>query len=140
MGPIKRFRLVVVFLMVAALVAGLAPAAQSGVLSPSASVALSPVGDEPGASGYGTLSPRWVNGRLTGRTLVVYCQGLTPGAPYYCVSPGGRSTTGRASANGTWRATGTQGSYIPFWVAVYRVDPGRGDVAVLSGAYVWWQQ
>jgi len=113
MGPMKRFRLAVVFLMVAALVAGPARAAQSTLSLPNAFAALKPVGDEHRASGYATLRLRSQKGWFAGWTLVVNCQGLTPGAQYYCAFPGGRSATLTAGANGTWGATGTFTSYVP---------------------------
>jgi hypothetical protein len=142
MGPMKRFRLTVVFLMVAALVAGLAPAAQSASSLPNAAAWLLPVGDEPSASGYATVRLTSQRGWAVTWTLVVNCQGLTPGAQYYCVFPGGRSATLTAGASGTWGATGKCkfNGYDPGRIWLYRVDPGRGNVLVLSGTFVWYQR
>jgi len=147
MGPMKRFRLAVVFVMVAApvpgtsaLAAGLFPAAKTTLSLPNAFATLRPVGDEPRASGYATLWLRSQKGWFSGWTLVVNCQGLTPGAQYYCAFPGGRSATLTAGANGTWGATGTFSTYVPFGISLYRVDPGRGNVLVLSGTFFWYKR
>jgi hypothetical protein len=125
--------------MVAALVAGPAPAASTLSL-PNAFAALKPVGDEPSASGYATLRLKSQKGWFAGWTLVVSCQGLTPGAQYYFAFPGGRSATLTAGASGAWGATGTFSSSVPSGISLYRVDPGRGSVRVLSGMFVWFRR
>ncbi len=133
MGPMKRFRLVVVFLMVGALVAGLAPAAST---SPTGVAKLKPVGDEHSASGYATVV-RVPQGRWGfGWRLSVNCSGLTPGALYYVAFP--RSATSPASSEGTWGTWGVLfSSSPPRTVSVFRVAPDRGNVLVLSGTFVW---
>jgi hypothetical protein len=133
MGPMKRFPPVVLFVMVAALVAGLAPAAST---SPTGAAKLKPVGDEPSASGYATVV-RVPQGRWGfGWRLSVNCSGLTPGAPYYLAFP--RSPTSPASSEGTWGTWGVLfSSSPPTTVSVFRLDPDRGNVLVLSGTFVW---
>jgi hypothetical protein len=133
--------------MVAALVAGtfalavgFAHAAQSTVLLPNAIATLQPVGDEPSASGYATLRLKSQKGWFAGWTLVVSCQGLTPGAQYYFAFPGGRSATLTAGASGAWGATGTFYSSAPMWIRLYRVDPVDGNVLVLGGTFHWFKR
>jgi hypothetical protein len=126
--------------MVAALVAGPAPAAQSTLSLPNAFATLKPVGDEPSASGYATLRLKSQKGWFAGWTLVVSCQGLTPGAQYYFAFPGGTSATLTAGPNGTWGAIGTFTSSVPFGISLYRVDPGGRSVRVLSGTFFWYKR
>ena len=133
MGPMKRFRLVVVFLMVGALVAGLATAAST---SPTGVAKLKPVGDEPSASGRATVMKVDMGRWGFAWKVSVNCSGLTPGALYYLHFP--RSATSPASSDGTWGTWGVlYSSSAPSGVSVFRADPDRGNVLVLSGTFVW---
>jgi hypothetical protein len=74
MDLMKRFRLAVLFVMVAALFAATSASAKP----PVPDFVLSPVGDETGASGEATLGSEV----LHGCELSASCKGLTPRATY----------------------------------------------------------
>ena len=147
MGPMKRFRLVVLFVMVAALVAATSELATGRASAatfpppPDAIATLYPVGDEPDAWGSAALSLGAGQGwKRLPWTLRVTCLDLTPHAKYYFGFPGGVSATSKANSDGTWAAEDKFRAAVPTTVWVVRVDPILGNVLVLHGTFVWYRR
>jgi hypothetical protein len=150
MSSMKRVQLAVLFLIAAALLAGMSGRAAALPAKLPGTAQLAGGGDpETGASGYVTLdykyrSPYWY------WVTAVSCQGLTPGATYrfewvsYALPPQPSQVgvvIAVARADGSLAATSwlrkSGGGYFPTNVTVYRVDPGGVKVWVLSGTFVW---
>jgi hypothetical protein len=128
----KRFRLAVLLAFAVALLG--TPAIAGKWYIRSYTVALTPTGVEPGASGKATLEDL-VFSDDGEAYLTVSCKGLTPGATY-CVRvwiDGGLAWTSPFTA--TRQGGGEAGGAIPFWwyfpaaVEVVNVQ----EVAVLTG-------
>jgi hypothetical protein len=143
----RRFGLVVVLGMVAALLAGTSgpgtgrATAATFPRPPDAIATLYAVGDEPDAWGSAALSLGAGQGwKRLPWTLRVTCLDLTPHAKYYFGFPGGVSATSKANADGTWAAEGRFGSAVPTTVWVVRADPITGNTLVLHGTFVWYRR
>jgi hypothetical protein len=144
MSSMKRVRLAFLFLIAAALLAG-TPALAAGSTR-TGSVELTPVGDEPGASGHASFStwrdPRSGNWWCSGR---VSCEGLRPGVLYQIrliPQPGdtSRGTYATASQDGRVDVLFQYPCKGLFWgprgVSVNRYQYPASPV-VLSGTIVW---
>jgi hypothetical protein len=147
----KLFQLVVLFVIVAAILAGASAPAVGGD-SKSTVIQLTPTGAEPTAWGKATLSNlkiTWSRGNwgvsYQGR-LKVQCAGLTPGAVYEVrtnqFGPNGWVMWDfQASGSGSGTAGGSiqwSGMTSPLSVAVVRIDEtpeGTVDTVVLTGSF-----
>jgi hypothetical protein len=144
----KRVQLVVLFLIAAAFFAGTRALAAGFPTTKTGSAELTPVGDEPGASGHATLSAWWDSrAGLWLCSVSVSCEGLTPGAtycvvpkPYYALyyypGPAKASEDGRLVAKCTVKCLKGY-FFLSREVTVMRSPiPSVGN-DVLSGSIVW---
>ena len=144
MCSMKRVQLAVLFLIVVALFAGTAAPAARAANTRTGSAELTPVGDEPGASGSATLNA-WKLSYAWHCLLGVSCDGLTPGAVYRVGTLAGGNFTATASQDGHLSTLSGWQLKVYMWIGVVwpnrvtvtRVDPSLGNVTVLSGPIVW---
>ena len=104
MSSMKRVQLVVLFLIAAAFFAGTRALAAGFPTTKTGSAELTPVGDEPGASGHATLNASYLGKPYYAWfcSLSVSCEGLTPGVLYQVVlvaQPGDTDKYTYATAN-----------------------------------------
>lgn len=148
MGPMKRFPLKALLLVMVALCPGTTALARG---SDGAIVQLTNTGVEPDAQGQTSLNRvSYLGSGLTSTFtfasykgyLIVTCQGLAPGATY-------ETTVGRFTAdrNGKGIAKGWVGFSFIYWpeatepdldsfeVGVFRINPDGSRWAVLTGVY-----
>ena len=133
MNPMKQLQVVVLLVIAAALL--------GGARADAAWTALTPTGEEPGASGdYCVQHMVWAGANYYG-DVAVRCAGLTPGATYHVVvwdvDPwAGYMPVGGASFTATKRGTGqVRVEDVPFWMLgppYVEVCNAAGDVVLTS--------